>query len=164
MKVAVTPKLPAAYAGFWRRLLAFGLDLLVADLSVFALSYGLGWVEARLGVNPNRILLTGYLVGLLFPWLYWSLFESSSLQATPGKWLLRLVVTDISGGRLRFKQATQRNICKILSIVPAFAGFVAAAFTPRKQALHDLVTGCLVVRRQVPQGNRSVPSTIVLTK
>jgi uncharacterized RDD family membrane protein YckC len=74
--------------------------------------------------------------------------ESSEWQATIGKRLLGLVVTDMAGQRVSFSRATGRHFAKIVTnLVPAFIGYIMAAFTEKKQALHDMLAGCLVLRR-----------------
>ena len=80
--------------------------------------------------------------------LYFALQESSPAQATIGKRLFGLVVTDLQGRRIGFLRAAVRNLSKYLSGWLLFLGFVMAAFTQRRQALHDLIAQCLVVRRR----------------
>jgi hypothetical protein len=86
------------------------------------------------------------LVGTFLPFLYWPVLESSSWQATVGKRVMGLQVTDADGGRLSFIHALMRMLAKIVSTIPFGLGFVMAAFTARKQALHDLIVRTLVVR------------------
>ena len=89
-------------------------------------------------------------VSLVFTWLYHALMESSEWQATVGKKLLGLVVTDMAGQRVSFWRATARHFAKIITnMVPAFIGYILAAFTEKKQALHDMLAGCLVLRQNI---------------
>ena len=78
--------------------------------------------------------------------LYVSIFESSRWQATPGKWLLKLQVTDYDGNRLDFPQAFARNFSMVFSDLTFGLGYILAGVTKHKQALHDMITKCLVVR------------------
>jgi uncharacterized RDD family membrane protein YckC len=81
-------------------------------------------------------------------WLYFALMESSARQATIGKIALGLFVTDLQGRRLSFGRATGRFFAKIITgLVPLFIGYIMAGFTARKQALHDMIAGCLVLKR-----------------
>lgn len=82
----------------------------------------------------------------LASWLYFATFESSPWQATPGKKVLGLRVTDLEGGRLSFIRASGRYFGKIISSLLFGIGFVMAGFTEKKQALHDMLAGCLVLR------------------
>ncbi len=81
------------------------------------------------------------------PWLYFALMESSPRQATLGKQALGIMVTDLAGQRISFARATGRFFAKILSGLILWIGYVMAAFTERKQALHDLLASCLVVAK-----------------
>ena len=81
----------------------------------------------------------------LVDWLYSATLESSVWQATLGKKLLGLKVSDTQGKRLSFARASGRHFGKYLSSV-FFLGFILTAFTEKKQALHDLIAGTLVVR------------------
>lgn len=78
-------------------------------------------------------------------WLYFALMESSVRQATIGKRIMGLKVTDLKGQRLTFGKASGRFFAKILSWMTLLIGFFMAFFTEKRQALHDLITGCLVV-------------------
>jgi uncharacterized RDD family membrane protein YckC len=74
--------------------------------------------------------------------------ECSEWQATVGKKVLGLMVTDMAGRRVSFGRSTGRHFAKIITnMVPAFIGYIMAGFTEKKQALHDMIAGCLVVRR-----------------
>ena len=138
------------YAGFWRRLLAFVVDLGVTSLIFFALAIILPiLLGPRLGVPGGSVILaSGAVVWLVITWLYWALMESSSKQGTVGKDLLGIVVTDAEGNRISFRKATVRHFGKVASALPVLAGFVMAGFTAKKQGLHDLITGSLVVMKQ----------------
>jgi uncharacterized RDD family membrane protein YckC len=75
------------------------------------------------------------------------LLESSSWQATLGKKALGLVVTTVGGEPISFGRALGRNLAKLLSSLILMIGFLMAGFTAKKQALHDLLADCLVVRK-----------------
>lgn len=118
-------------AGFWRRVAAFLIDLLLL-------------VPLSLLVQMEMLPILG---GVITWWLYFSLFESSPWQATLGKRLVGLKVTDVNGVHLRFGRATARFFAKPLSGAILGIGFLLAAFTPNKQTLHDLIAGTLVLQR-----------------
>ena len=85
---------------------------------------------------------------LAIQWLYFALMESSKNQATLGKMALGLRVTDLNGNRISFGKATGRYFGKILSSMTLLIGYIMAAFTAKKQALHDFVAGTLVLSKQ----------------
>jgi uncharacterized RDD family membrane protein YckC len=61
---------------------------------------------------------------------------------------LGLSVTDMQGRRITFARASARFFAKIVTnLIPLFIGYIMAGFTARKQALHDMIASCLVLRR-----------------
>ena len=88
-------------------------------------------------------------VGLfvVLPWLYFSLMESSALQATVGKSFCGLIVCDLNGNRIGFVQATIRHFGKYLSGVLLLIGYFMILFTKRARGLHDVLAKTLVVRQ-----------------
>jgi len=82
---------------------------------------------------------------ILITFLYFTMFESSAIRATPGKFLVGVQVTDMSGGRIAFRTAVIRYFMKIVSGILFFIGYLIALFTKQRQALHDLVAETLVV-------------------
>ncbi|HEY6003864.1 MAG TPA: RDD family protein [Anaeromyxobacter sp.] len=147
---------PLAYAGFWLRLVAYVIDAFVLGLvSGFAGSFVggiLGGVVSASGAPPESVAaaggLGGGLVAFVLGWLYFAVLESSGKQATLGKMAVGLAVTDGEGRPIGFGRATGRYFAKLLSAFPILIGFLLAGFTSRKQALHDMVAGTLVVRRR----------------
>jgi uncharacterized RDD family membrane protein YckC len=134
----------SGYAGFWMRAGAYIVDSLLMSVVLAA-----AWLP-RLIKNPDPEKLRED-IGLLaasfiLSWLYFALMESSPLQATLGKRAFHLRVTDLEGKRITFARASLRQWAKLISGLIFYAGYVLAGFTPRKQALHDLLAGCLVVR------------------
>jgi uncharacterized RDD family membrane protein YckC len=146
------------YAGFWIRFVAVIIDAFI----LFLLGLGVG-VVIRLAAGapamPHWRMRSDWMdsdfsgigcaqqcVKFVVWWLYHALFESSASQATPGKQALGLKVTDIYGRRISFGRAAARTLAKILSAITIGIGYVMAAFTLRKQALHDFVAETVVLR------------------
>jgi uncharacterized RDD family membrane protein YckC len=90
--------------------------------------------------------IVGATVGLIGNWIYEASMESSTKQATVGKMALGLKVTDLEGRRISFARATGRHFAKLISGIILLIGYIMAGFTERKQALHDMIAGTLVVR------------------
>ena len=82
----------------------------------------------------------------MLSWVYYAGLESSSMRATLGKKALGLQVTDLTGQQISFARATGRYFGKLLSALTLGLGYLMAAFTERKQTLHDIVASCLVTR------------------
>ena len=115
-------------ASITNRFLALLIDLVLISIPIY--------IAERL--FP---VLGSVLVGLL----YAPLLESSTLQATVGKYVMGLQVTDLEGRRISLKAAFIRYAVKVFGSAIAFLGYFMAFFTNRKQALHDLVAETLVV-------------------
>lgn len=135
------------YAGFWRRFVAALLDgiisyiLVIVIASVFGLVYGtvVGTAE---GVEGIALILQ-----IVICWLYCALLESSDQQATLGKQALGIIVTDLEGNKISFARATGRHFSKWISSFILLIGYIMAAFTEKKQALHDIIASTLVVKK-----------------
>ena len=85
------------------------------------------------------------IVIVIIPWLYYAGFESSRSQATPGKLLMRIVVTDLDGNKPSFARVTLRHFAKFISALIIFIGFLMIGLTKNRQGLHDKIAGCLVL-------------------
>lgn len=113
----------------------------------FLIAFFFGLVCGAAGVEETGGDALGAIITLGIPWLYYALMESSVKQATLGKMALGIVVTDLAGNRISFGRATGRYWAKLISALTLLAGFVMAGFTAKKQALHDMIAGCLVVTK-----------------
>lgn len=145
----------AAYAGFWWRAAAYLIDMvlfaILGGVVILAPLMARGAIPADkplfLLTEKSRQVLAIQLLIYMAYWLYSASFESSSWQATPGKRIMGLAVTDLQGRRITFARASGRFLGKLLSQFLLFFGYLMAAFTARKQALHDLLASTLVLRR-----------------
>lgn len=152
------------YAGFWLRLVAYIIDAALLSLLelmlvlILVAILGLGGAIRHLPENPdvNSIFtatvifaVVMFAVGLLVVvWLYYALMESSRYQGTLGKMALGLIVTDLELRPVSFARASGRFFAKIITgLIPLFIGYIMAGFTAKKQALHDMMASCLVLRR-----------------
>ena len=141
------------YGGFWIRFLA----LLVDSAIVFLVS-ALVMAGAAMALGPEMLTMVALVVWLL-GFLYWPVMHASARQATFGKALLGLKVARFDGRRISILRSLVRELAKIISGAVLMIGYVMAAFTPRKQALHDLVASTYVVREGA---SRVVPALAVL--
>jgi uncharacterized RDD family membrane protein YckC len=155
--------LPEPYAGFWLRLVAYFIDSIIASVAV-AIVVLVGVAVAGVGALENSfqnggesdtlpaeviagiaILSIAFVAGM---WLYYAWMESSVYQGTLGKMALGLIVTGLDGSRITFGRATGRYFSKLITgLIPLGIGYAMAGFTQRKQALHDMIAGCLVLRK-----------------
>jgi uncharacterized RDD family membrane protein YckC len=151
-ELSALPPRPA-FAGFWLRAIACSIDtILIAAIFILGASFSPSTFAKVLPPNPtswSEMPQPAPLVILLLValgCLYYTLFEASSWQATPGKRILRLYVTDLSGQRITFGRALIRSLARQISGI-FFIGYLIAGFTEKKQALHDILASCLVLRR-----------------
>ena len=143
------------YAGFWRRFVAVLIDkiILVIGGAIIGGILGaiIGFVLGASGTDLGTIKavagVAGYIIGLVLDWLYFTLLESSSKQATLGKMAIGIIVTDLNDNRISFGKANGRYWGKIISAIILLIGFFMAGFTQNKQALHDIMAGTLVVKK-----------------
>jgi len=144
--VAAAVSGPVLYAGFWRRFVAYVIDAIAVNIviliAVFVVSLILGFARTSSDVSS----VAGGIVALIIALLYYPLQESSEAQATIGKRALGLKVTTLDGRRIGFGRALGRFFAKILSGLIFMIGYIMAAFTEKKQALHDMIAGTLVIR------------------
>ena len=147
------------YAGFWLRVAASLIDCLVIALLGITAFCCLALLN-DLKIEPN--ILTG-VCGIIAQiavavsvWLYYVLMESSKKQATLGKWIFGICVATEEGGRISFARANRRYFAKILSAMPLCLGYLMVALTSKKQGLHDMLSGCVVINAgtSLTKGNR----------
>jgi uncharacterized RDD family membrane protein YckC len=136
-----------SYAGFWKRFAAYIIDGIVLNIVSTIVSFALGgnfYTNLNAGEVSGRIV-AAFIISGAAGWLYFTLMESSTTQATLGKMALSIIVTDLDGKRISFGKANARFWSKIVSVIILYIGFIMAGFTERKQALHDIIAGTLVV-------------------
>ncbi len=162
----MAPAFPAAvqYAGFWRRFAAALIDALILGLIMGAVTAAIQFILVATGVldpeaaqaDTDSVEYARYVVvvyglagvTLLARLIYFVLMESSSRQASLGKMVLGIVVTDSAGRRISSGRALGRNLTKLFFEVTFIIGLVNAiviAATDKKQGLHDLIASTLVV-------------------
>jgi len=136
------------YAGFWIRFVAYIIDTFI--LSTVLILLGTIWSLKNDDSSINlatTIAQSGMVLSISFflNWFYFAIMESSESQATLGKKILGLKVTDEFGQRMSFGRATGRYFSKFISSLILGIGYLMAAFTDRKQALHDKIASTLVI-------------------
>lgn len=141
------------YAGPWRRLFAYLMDLMILFFISFIINFAIGFVRSfgtSMFYHPSPVLPSPafwQFAGLSTYWLYYALFESSSWQATIGKKLLHLQVTNLQGERISFGRASARHFGKMVSCCFVFFGLIMIFFTKKKQALHDKIASTLIMQK-----------------
>jgi uncharacterized RDD family membrane protein YckC len=141
------------YGGFWIRVVAAIIDAIILRVVVAPVGMifgGLGMAGMMSGIPHAGLGILGggiTIILLVFGhWLYEAFMESSSYQATLGKMIFGMKVTDLYGNRISFERATGRHFAKWLSAMILGIGYIMVGLTDRKQGLHDLLAGTLVRR------------------
>ena len=153
------------YAGFWRRVGAYLIDAILLGIvtsilgSVLGMPMGASAMSSMMSGDPAAIAAAqsggnlGNLISIILGVAYFAGMESSAHQATLGKKLLGMVVTDLAGNRLSLGRAIGRYFAKFVSAIILGIGFIMVAFTEKKQGLHDMIAGTLVHIGQPTAGN-----------
>lgn len=138
------------YAGFWKRVAASLIDVFAIGIPVgivigilgviFGIDTGLSARTRGLG-NPGINLLSYLLQAVVFAWFY----SNASLRATPGKLAIGIKVVRGDGEPISFLRGFGRYWAYLLSAIMLGIGYLMAAFTDRKQALHDMICDTVVV-------------------
>jgi uncharacterized RDD family membrane protein YckC len=163
------------YAGFWKRVAAHVVDVVILRLANILLSFGFGFVlgiimvmngiDYKSAYGQNLVVIASYVFTEIVILLYYALFESSSKQGTLGKQAMKIIVVNQELERLPFFQAAIRALIMIIpmnmiamSWVDTWiraVGFglwivmvIAVSWTKQSQGLHDILAGCLVVNRE----------------
>ena len=136
------------YAGFWKRFAAAVIDAIVTTIGGLVIGFVFGMVMVAGGTKDPAILNgMGNILGIILGWIYFAAMESAPTQGTLGKMALGIKVTDLDGNKIGFGKATGRHFGKFLSAIILGIGFIMVAFTQKKQGLHDIMAGCLVVNK-----------------
>jgi uncharacterized RDD family membrane protein YckC len=132
------------YGGFWLRFVAYIIDSVILNIVVFIISFAVGLGMGPTGGESAQVVAS--VIGIGLAWLYFAFQESSEAGATLGKRALGLRVLTGDGQRISFGRATGRFFAKFLSALILLIGYIMAAFTERKRALHDMIADTVVVK------------------
>lgn len=138
----------------WERIIAFLIDMLILAVPIALLiiaAYGIeGLTKLAEEADSESTMSTEDIVfslsmGLL-QMAYFVGFETSRMMGTPGKKAIGLIVTDSNGQRLTVWRSVLRYIGKFLNNFILYAGYLLILFTPRRQGVHDMLAGTVVVK------------------
>lgn len=137
------------YASFFTRFAAAFLDGIITNILSLAIGFTSGLILVAANIDPTEPAIQALfnIIGVLVVWFYCAGFNSSSYQATPGKMAVGIKVTDINGRRIGFGRASGRFIAKLPSALLLMIGYLMQPFTQKKQALHDIMAGTIVIKK-----------------
>ncbi|MEK7686994.1 MAG: RDD family protein [Pseudomonadota bacterium] len=148
---------PGPYGGFWIRFVAYMIDgliisvaaaVIVAIFAAFVVLTGMEYDSEELSLEIVLGTVLMVLALIVINWLYEALMTSSPRGATLGKMAIGVRIVRVDGAQLSFGRATARHFLKVMitPLVPLAIGYLMAAFTARKRALHDVLADTLVVK------------------
>jgi uncharacterized RDD family membrane protein YckC len=151
------------YAGFWIRFAAYLLDAIILGIPftilvivIFVISIGSMkgsfdpsfWEQGDITDKQAITLILSYIIvmvlGIIISVAYFAGMHASIWQATIGKKLLKLKVTDLHGNRITFWRSFGRLLAMSFLSGIFYFGYIMTAFTEKKQSLHDLIVGTVV--------------------
>lgn len=135
------------YAGFWMRLLAYVVDVILVYILSFVAGFVLGVIFLAAGADSNSTVTQAviFLVAVGIALFYYIYFPSGAWQATPGKRICGIHIIREDGKRVTGPLALGRYLAYIISALPLGIGFIMVAFTDQKRGLHDMICGTRVV-------------------
>ena len=119
------------YAGFWQRLIAGFIDLIILIVIEIVLIF---------------IPVVGWIASFFVTWLYFAIQHSSTKQATFGMRALDIQITNEKHEKISFWRATGNFYLTVISSLVLFIGFFMIAFTSRKQGFHNLISRTLCIK------------------
>ena len=147
--------IPVGYGGFWRRLIAAVIDGMLLAFVFVPLRVSIGF-PLLFGMHDGMdsgalwsLLSAGMILNLvqaMIAWVYFSLMHSSSRQASLGMMAMGLRIATVDGRRISFARATGRFLATWISNLTFGIGYLIMLFTERRQTLHDLIAGTVIVR------------------
>jgi uncharacterized RDD family membrane protein YckC len=143
------------YAGFWKRVAAYIIDSFVLSIAGYAIQlpllFGAGAFNVANGGEPSFgpgmmvAVVAAYVLPILMQMVYFAWFHASGNQATLGKMAVGIKVVRDNGAPISFARGVGRFFALIVSGLILAIGYLMAAFTDRKRALHDMMCDTLVV-------------------
>lgn len=163
------------YSGFWRRFGAFMIDFVILSAAgavvAMVVYLPLGAAPMVWGQNVGTVTVTGaggagpapgppaailsiawmlnWLLNTAIAWLYEALMTSSRHRGTLGKLVFGVEVVRPNGEPLTFARASGRHFAKWISYYTLLVGYIIAAFTLKKQGLHDFICDTVVIKKRV---------------
>jgi uncharacterized RDD family membrane protein YckC len=136
------------YAGFWIRVLATALDLLLflfIAVPFLYLIHGRAYFKSEVQERGLIDFLNVFVLPNLILPLLWCLWSS-----TPGKMAVSTKIVDAQTGRKpKARQFLLRFLGYYLSALPLGLGFLWVLVDRKKQAWHDKLAGTVVIRTRV---------------
>lgn len=136
---------PQYFASFDQRLLASIIDYFFITI-VYVVLVLLSFIFIEEKIQRIYTLFIGLPFIPMVKFVYSSIAEASEKQATAGKALLNIKVTDLQGEKIELGNSFGRNLAKALSVLPFFFGYLYSFLNKKQQCFHDIIAETLVVK------------------
>jgi len=136
---------PQYFASFDQRLLAMVIDYFFLT-TVYIILVLISFIFVEEKAQRIVVFFTGLPLILIAKFIYGSMAEATEKQATIGKRLLNIKVTDLEGNRIETASSFGRNAAKILSVAPLFFGYLYSFLNKKQQCFHDILANTLVIK------------------
>lgn len=136
---------PQYFAAFDQRLLASVIDhFIIFGIYTILILTSYIFIQGK----DERIMafLVPFPIIFIIKLVYGVFAESSLKQATLGKRILNIKVTDLEGSRITTSRSMARNFSKILSVIPVFFGYLYCFLNKKNQCWHDITADTLVIK------------------
>jgi uncharacterized RDD family membrane protein YckC len=148
-------------AGFWLRFVAYIVDAFILMLAVIVVAVVIVGLAVAIGGTSGKDsdvaigigVVLAVLAYLVIGWLYEAFLTSGPHGATLGKQAVGVRILCADGTPLSFGRATGRHFLKVMvtPMIPFAIGYLMAAFTARKRALHDVMADTFVIKTEGPR-------------
>jgi len=139
---------PQYFAAFDQRLLASVIDHFI----IFGF-YTIAILTSYIFIQGKEERISAFLIPFpvifIVKLVYGIFAESSAAQATIGKRMLNIKVTDLEGTRISFGRSLSRNLAKIMSVIPVFFGYLYSFLNKKNQCWHDITADTLVIKERL---------------
>jgi len=136
---------PQYFAAFDQRLLASVIDyFFITTAYVLVILVGFIFVDEK--TQRIALALAGLPLLPLVKFIYSSIAEASEKQATIGKRLVNIKVSDLGGNRILLSNSYGRNAAKVFSTAPFFFGYLYSFLNKKQQCFHDMIANTLVIK------------------
>lgn len=136
------------YSNFGKRSIALVVDVLILSFlnNFLRFVFDLSWSDIIFyDSDESNFKISFPLLFVILQVIYFGLFECSRFQATPGKMLLKIIVTDENGARIGLAKSILRNTARIVSTLTLFIGYIMFFFSEENQCLHDRLASTVVL-------------------
>jgi uncharacterized RDD family membrane protein YckC len=135
---------PQYFAGFDLRMLATAIDWFI----IFGIVAFLELMIALIYNDRATTLITIISGFVLLPILkfFYHVYMENAQQATFGKKMMGIKVTDMQGLKPSFQEIFIRNISKAISTITFFFGYFYLFLNKKQQTLHDKMADTLVIK------------------